>query len=299
MEEDLSRFTELPDWNYIKNNKQLFNSHFNRLQQEYITSGRIGYVTMLRKRYKPKSCAEFYKVYLKDGELAEFYERTGKGDPYHGRTLRHLYILASLYHEKAVKVIPSLAVDDCFWNIVIHAIIETMSGCLAELAIIDYLKHNIPNVTVTQITLGGDAEFNIDIAVVGNDKHTNPDVYRRYIQVKPVSTFLGKGPGLVEDRAEFYEKQESFNAWCIKNNRPDAIREIDYVVYDTNYPVEDLHVFVHKNMSPYFKLSELCDRDGKIVLDFRDKSMQSVPLRSLYGLGEPWDKKENALDKLL
>jgi hypothetical protein len=259
----MSNQVTLKDIKYYENNKRYFNKLYNNLTKKYISSKRIGRCSFLYKKYNTNNYQEFANKYFNDYHNNNFNEVTLYGNEYYGRSEKQILLLAKKLKDE-LKHDSNITFEMCFDLLITHIIIETIDGHIVENEIIEHLKsynkYNINNeIDIT------DSDFNVDITVRYN---TNNKLVS-YIQVKPISTFLSPSEGVKADRYNFFKKQEKFNDYLIKNNKPNEVKEIVYMVYEKKNTDDSKHKFLvnPKTNKKTFKLNELTDIYGNVILN--------------------------------
>lgn len=255
-----NKITLFKDLKYYEENKKYFNKHYNDETKKYIGPKRIGRCSFLYKKYKTNDYQEFANKYFDDYADNEFNEISLYGNERYGRSVNQLVLIANKLKEELND--DNITLEMCLDLLITHIIIETIDGHIVENEVIDFLKkYNkfIINNEVDEI----DSNFNVDITV--RNKLNN--VLISYIQVKPISTFLANSEGVRKDRVNFFRKQNDFNQFLTELNKTEDIKEIDYMVYDTE-PVGKKHKFLinTKTNKKTFKLNELTDENGNVIL---------------------------------
>lgn len=245
--------TQIKDLDYYKANKVLFNKTYNLITKQLISRPKIGSCSKLYHILKPSSYQDFLDKYLKSGEDSEFNYNTLTGRYDKGRTLDQINAIATLYHKQINN--PDITLEMCFDDLINHIIIETFDGHKIETYLINKLIESGFNVNNEEDDM--DAICGVDITVY--NPYTNKTI--SFIQVKPISTFLSNNnKSLIQDRANFFSKQEKLNNYLINSNRQDEIKDIEYVIYKTN---EGLLVI---NGKYRHKLRDICNQDGTTKL---------------------------------
>ena len=256
----------LKDIEYYEYNKRYFNKHYNNITKKYIGSKRIGRCSFLYKKYNTTVYQEFADKYFNDYNNNEFNEITLYGNEYYGRSEEQISLIAKklkneLSHDENVTQ------EKCFDLLITHIVIETIDGHNVENEIIENLKSYDKYDVNNEIDIT-DSDFNVDITV----RYKTNNELVSYIQVKPISTFLSPSEGVRLDRVNFFKKQENFNNYLIKNNKSKDVKEIVYMVYEKKTNDGSKHKFLvnPKTNKKTFKLYELTDTNGNVILNFPD-----------------------------
>ena len=263
--------SELKSKEYYEENKKKFNENCN--VQYCIINGRrfIGSNSWLFKTLKPKSYQDFFDKYLtltKGKSLNPNIDYTNKWDllkdDHYGRTLEDLIAIARFY--KSLCPYVDYPLEEFFDDLVNHIIIETYDGHQAEIELENILVSKGFNVEGTDGDF--DAKYGVDLIVTKNNR-------TRYIQVKPLTTFLGnKNEGLINDRLKFFKKQKDLNNLLGGNN------EIIYMLYDkTHFDKTKEILWFYKGDKVTFKLTELIDDNGYAINRLRDFTSQKLILK--------------------
>lgn len=260
---------------------QLFdrNEITNKIQPPFIVAPAIGSVSWLCRKFNPSTYEEFYHMYLKDGVNAQYDPVQMKGDLYHGRTLLDMWNAANIYKNRICAVNECLKIDEikCFWDIWGHTIFETMNGAFIERYVADFYsrKYNIfPMFTDPDLDING----GVDIIFACDDKYF-------YAQVKPVSAFCSNtgNDNLITDRKGFYKKQETFDDYVRKTFGESHVGPTTFILYNGG-TIEEPRFVINKNGKPFFKLEELCDKNGLVHTNFSTYPTGTLPEIHKYDL---------------
>lgn len=248
--------SELKSKEYYEKNKKKFNDDCN--EQYGKINGRpfIGSNSWLFKELKPMNYQDFFDKYLNytDGKplnpnVDYKYSSDLKKKENCGRTLEDLIAVARYYKKISPHV--NYPLEEFFDDLVNHIILETYDGHQAELFLRDYCISG--NCEVTETDGDFDANFGVDLIVKKPDNTVN------YIQVKPLSTFVGrpKNPKLIKDRINFFKKQKDLDNYLGEHH------EIIYMIYDKNHWDKYKEIrWWGKGNKTSFKLNELIDEQG-------------------------------------
>lgn len=252
---------QLKSKEYYEENKKIFNLLYNSITREYISRPKIGCCSFLYHMFKPKSYQDFLEKYLESGKESNFNETTLTGDKLKGRTFEQLKLIAQAYYN-AIHV-SNVTFEMCLDDLINHCIIETFDGQAAETLVCQLLESTGKYTTVQQEN-DMDAEMGVDVIV----KDKNGKICN-FIQVKPVSTFLGyNNASLKRDRANFYMKQAKLDYYLDTNDRSEDKRLIEYMVYDKqkfNDTGKLEFAYNEKRKNYRFYLNELCDTRGNAL----------------------------------
>ena len=273
----------VPSDDYITKKIREFddNEASNSIQQNYIHRARIGCVMGLYERYgKPKTFAEFYRIYTTDGSHGTFNKHKLTGGENFGRSIEELYNLAVAYYSEleSDKRAASLnyTLTDCYWNIVAHALLQTMAGALFEDEVVAFYKR----FGLSTYKVQGDLDVNGGVDLICRFSDRN-DPFRIFEQTKPMTTFKSVKPRVITDRQMFYAKQEWVKDGFIEDNiNPSLFRKTIFMVYDKRHVnwMFDRKFLLNKNGTPFFYLEELSDKDGNIILsDDGRKLVDTLP----------------------
>lgn len=261
----------LKSFQEYEENKRIFNKRYNFITKKYISRVRIGSCSYLFQKLAPKTAQEFMNKYIESAKGVPFDYNRLVGDTHAGRTIEQLEKLAFEYCREIGD--ENITVEMCFDDIINHTIIETFDGHQAELHIIKVLEDK-GCIVKNEIDFF-DADCNVDITI--KDKETNKNIH--YIQIKPISTFLGdNNPSLLSDRKNFFDKQDKLNGYLRYNEREDEIKEIEYMLYDKAlYHQTGKFFFVCQNDRTRFSLNELCDKTtGKTKYNKYDFNLKEI-----------------------
>lgn len=255
---------------YYEANKQKFNKNCN-LQYKKI-NGRpyIGDNSWLFKELKPENYQDFFNKYLEYNTIGV--KSLNPNEDYKdkwclkkcekcGRTLEDLIAIARYYKKLCPNV--DYPLEDFFDDLVNHIIIETYDGHQAERCLKNFLISKDFNVEETDGDF--DANFGVDLIVKKNNQ-------KKYIQVKPISTFIGNNnDGLIKDRINFFKKQQKLDAFLNEHN------EIIYMLYNKNLMDKTNKIeFYFKGSHSTFKLNELIDKYGYTLTTYNDFYSRSL-----------------------
>lgn len=262
--------SELKSREYYEKNKEKFNAKCN--EQYKVINGRkfVGDNSWLFKHLQPKNYQDFFNKYLAFTNGPSLnpdrnYTKWGlMKDEHYGRTLDDLITIAKFYKSLCPHV--DYPLEEFFDDIVNHIIIETFDGHQAEIELRDILVKN--GFEVKEIDGDLDAKCGVDLSITKNGK-TN------YIQVKPLTTFLGNSnESLKKDRKNFFDKQRKLNNYLGEDN------EIIYMMYDRNHMIKTREVlWFYKGDKVKFKLNELTDINGNALNKFSDFKSQKLVLK--------------------
>lgn len=256
---------KIKDKEYYETNKKFFNTHYNRQWKTIAGRPYLGSCSYLFMKYKPVSYDDFLQKYLEDYDTENYDELTCRGDKHKGRSEEQLINLAKKYLKLCNN--DKVTLEMCLDDIVNHAIIETFDGHQAELVLIN-LINGLPDFYAQSCEDDMDASYGVDVVVrrKENNKISN------FIQVKPISTFLGdKNRSLVEDRKNFFNKQEKLNIYLTENGQQDEIREIEYMCYDKqHYNRTNEVLFLNSGGKTRHRLIDLCYRNGIPKIDYKN-----------------------------
>lgn len=249
---------------YYNDIKKIFNKKYNNITKKYISRDKVGSCSYLFKKLSPRSYQDFANKYT------EYYDKTFnlsacKGKIHYGRSVEQLYVLAKHYYDEIND--SSITLDQCFDDLVNHIIIETYDGHKVESFLCNLILRN-DNLSVNSEIDETDAIFGIDITI--RNKKINRVI--SYIQVKPDTTFIGDSNlSLMEDRRNFFQKQEKLNNYLMKNGFEKDIKPIEYLIYNKNLFNNEKRYFFYQKKENIcrFTLDELCNKDGSMKLNLK------------------------------
>ena len=234
----------------------------------------IGDNSWLFKHLQPTSYQDFFDKYVKCniGESLDPNKRYSlyelKKEEKAGRSLKDLMALAKFYKRSCPHV--DYPLEEFFDNIVTHAIIETLDGKRAEINLRDFYN-SLEDYEVDIVD--GDLDDKCGVDLIIRNKKDNTVLY---IQVKPISTFLGNSNiGLIKDRIRFFKKQKNLN------NALGEEHEILYMMYDkTHLDKTNEVLWFHKGDKNTFKLTELIDTNGNALNKYSDFVTKKLPIKN-------------------
>lgn len=251
---------ELKSVGYYQNNKKLFNEKYNKIWRSIAGSKYIGNCSFLfqefykewkanHKEEKP-AYNDFFRFYLSHVNRNTSYPNDAEKPDCteYGRSIADLVKLAE--HYMGLCNDWNISLDKYFDDIVNHAIIETFDGQCREAKVREVYIQN--GFTIERTNKHWDASLGVDL-IVRNKKNEICE----YVQVKPLSTFLGDtNESLLEDRKYFFRKEEEKKIECEKNNLP--YFKTKFILYNKRYPEK----WCSLNGKKGFYLDELCNEDG-------------------------------------
>lgn len=264
----MANYEILKDKCYYNELKKKINSLYGNIWKRISGRPFVGNCSYLYKKLKPDSYQDFYNKYI--NYTSPNKTKSLMKDEYYGRTIDDLLNLANEY--KYLCNDNSLTIDEFFDDIVNHVIIETFDGHIAE----SYITNILEKKGFTVINSDGrlDAVLGVDLIVKWKEKIIS------FLQIKPITTFLGdKNKSLIDDRINFYGKQEKLNEYiktayknCIIKNA-----NIEYMLYDkSTYDNENKLKWYYKNNRSRFSLNELCDKKGKSIVNLSDFELKNL-----------------------
>lgn len=253
------------DKTYYSENKKFFNEKYNVQWKSIAGTPYIGSCSLLFHDFYDKwtkshtdepAYEDFFYYYLASADIKDT-DNNGRGSINHGRSLAQLIKLAELYRKKCND--NSISLEYYLDNIIIHAVFETFDGQIRECL----LKRvfNNKGYETKDTTKYWDADLGVDFVVLKDG------VIKGYIQCKPLSTFIGNNnQSLVEDRINFFHKEELKKRECDKHNLP--YYKTKFLLYEKN---DDYSVWIGlSDEKKSFYLEELCDANGMTLIT-RDK----------------------------
>jgi hypothetical protein len=258
---------QLKDISYYNANKKKFNRNYNTIWKGIAGPKYIGLCSYLFQQFYKKW--ELKHNVLEEmptmEEFAHFYftytnpiksKRIKRDDSmYYGRSVDELTRLAQVYMERINN--EKIGLEQCFDDIVCHAIVETFTGQIREVLIIREYEENGYK---AEHTYGKwDKDLGVDFIIRKDDE------IKGYIQIKPHTTFAStKNRSLIEDRIEFFHKEEMKKEECLKNDMPYYPTKI--IIYNNEVPGK----WCSKNGKRGFYLEELIDRSGRALIDINN-----------------------------
>lgn len=264
----MANYKLLKDKCYYNELKKKINFLYGNIWKKISGRPYVGNCSYLYKKLEPINYQDFFEKYI--NYISPNKTNSLKKDEYYGRTINDLLNLAKKYKELCND--DKLSIEDFFDDIVNHVIIETFDGHIAENYILNVLKEK--GFTVLNSDGEMDAVLGVDLIVKWKEKIIS------FLQIKPVTTFLGNNNiSLVNDRIEFYHKQEKLNEYiktayknCIIKNA-----NIEYMLYDkSTYDNENKLKWYYKNNRSRFSLNELCDKKGKSIVNLSDFELKNL-----------------------
>jgi hypothetical protein len=258
----ISFSTELKSKEHYEKNKKKFNDNCSLEYKRINGRPYVGSNSWLFKTLKPTNYQDFFDKYLEynTGKSLnpnieyDHISHLKKGEKC-GRTLEDLIAIARFYKKSCSHV--DYPLEDFFDDLVNHIIIETFDGHKAE----KQLKYHFDSNDCKVIETDGDfdAKYGVDLVVKKGNKMS-------FIQVKPLSTFIGQPfPALRTDRKNFFKKQEDLDNFLGKHH------EILYVLYDKDHLNKYNEVVWWKKGDKHtFKLTDLIDSEGNSLNDCWD-----------------------------
>ena len=158
-------------------------------------SNSIGNCTNLYRLHQPVSYEDFYNKYIDYAEKNQNLKVYDRGLSYY-----ELRMMAEFYKIRAeYNGVPVRPVENYFYDLLCHIIIETFDGQQQERQITKYLE----NMGFKCSTFEGnlDAKYGIDRKLEKDDK-----TYA--LQIKPVSFFFSKRKDVIEDRIKLCKEYE-------------------------------------------------------------------------------------------
>ena len=147
------------------------------------------------------SFESFFDFYIKNIKTSECFETIGS-------------VLHHMYNNEDLK-------DECIDYLIAHAIFETYHGVMIEKTVDDYLvKQN----DVTKLSYNNekfDKQYGVDNGFLFKER-------KYFVQVKPISFFIGEDKHLVNDRKRLFKKFEKLK----KENKEYADAILLFCVYD-------------------------------------------------------------------
>lgn len=264
----------LKDKEYYNSNKKTFNTKYNKIWKQIAGRPFLGSCSYLFRKYKPTSYQDFFDKYVNDSDTYGYDSITCRGSEHHGRSIEQLNRLAELYHKRCND--KDITVDMCFDDIVNHAIIETYDGHQAELIVMKAIDSTGKYYT-EPCEDDIDARYGVDIIV----KNKENGKISNLLQIKPITTFLGTyNSSLIEDRKNFFNKQNELNDYMYNIGRGDEIRNIEFMCYDKqHYDRTKEILFLTENGRMRFNLSELCDLNGMPRKTYKNCIFKQIDLQ--------------------
>lgn len=258
---------QLKDIKYYQQNKKKFNRQYNSIWKKIAGPLYIGLCSYIfqtfYKEWKkshseyptPKDFAIYYFSHVNPDDRENRLRK--EGSRYYGRNVDQLTELAKFYMESCQNY--DITLEEYFDDIVNHAIIETYYGQMREIKLTDtYNKHGFD---VEHTNGYWDKDLGVDMIIRKNGKILD------YIQCKPITTFLGNtNASLVEDRKNFYHKEEDKKKECNKLGYP--YYPTKFILYNEEYP--DKWCILNNKKS--FHLEDLCDINGLALHSMNDFS---------------------------
>lgn len=230
----------------------------------------VGDNSKLYAKLKPISYQDFFDKYTTYLPTPNYIPKNLKGDKEYGRSIEHLQMLAGRYKELVND--DTFTLEEFFDDIICHVIIETFDGHKPEKELVKILSEKGYDVEETSGVM--DSEYGVDLIV------KKDGVVKEYIQVKPISTFLGnKNISLKNDRANFFNKQYLLDEF-VKQHPHLPKRDIIFMIYDYNHLHNTGEVrWCYKDGKVKFKLNELCLTNGETKVKFSDFISQKLLLK--------------------
>ena len=224
------------------------NTHFyldEIYKNNYAPRRKIGSCTYLFNELKPTSYQDFFEKYI------NFLQNDDK--KFRGRSIEEITEMAKDFQETAIKKYPDnkliqkMTFEDFFDLLVLHIIIETYDGHIAE----NYFKkmYEDNGFEVTEPNENDDAVMGIDFIIKTNDKI-------HFIQVKP-RTFATSTSSTGYDRANHFRKEE-----LIKEKYGESA-SLEFIFYERGNDENDIKPYmVNKSGKIRFSLSDVCYPNG-------------------------------------
>jgi hypothetical protein len=215
---------------------------YNSIWKKYAGRNVVGCCSCLFKILEPVSYQDFLDKYIRSGE-----NKPMRSNSYDwGKTYDELVSIAKQYHSEVND--PNISFEDCFDDLIMHVIIETFDGQNVENIVKEVLEKS--GFVVEKVLGDDDAVLGIDLKV----KDKGGYWYRMFLQIKPVTTFLGnKNQSLISDRINFFEKERMVI---------DRYGNVPY--YYVLYEMDEDGVIRWLSLSNRFRLNltDLCDENG-------------------------------------
>ena len=256
----------IKDKDYYAKNKKFFNEKYNVQWKTIAGTKYIGCCSLLFHNFYDKwmknhteepTYEDFLYYYMASADVKDIDNEERIGSQNHGRTLLQLIKLAELYRKKCGD--DTIPLEYYLDNIVIHAVFETFDGQIRECL----LKHifNKLGYETRNTKKYWDANLGVDFVVMKDG------VVSGYIQCKPLSTFVGNdNKSLVEDRINFYHKEELKKRECEKHKLP--YYRTKFILYNQNDDYNTWRGLSESKKS--FYLEELCNTNGITTIE-KDK----------------------------
>lgn len=240
---DLTKIKPKKHYENLKRNTHFYLDKI--YKNNYAPRNKIGSCTFLFNELKPISYQDFFDKYT------NFIQ--GNDKKYRGRSIEEIIIMAKDYQEKAIKKYPDnefiqkMTFEDFFDLLVLHIIIETYDGHIAE----NYFKkmYEEKGFDVTEPNENDDAKMGIDFIVKTNEK-------THFIQVKP-RTFATSTSSTGYDRANHFEKEKLIKEKYGEN------ASLEFIFYERGDNENDIKPYmVNKSGKIRFSLSDVCYPNG-------------------------------------
>lgn len=250
---------------HYEQNKKKFNKKYNMIWRKLSPSPFVGNCSYLIHRYNPKSYEEFWNMYINDFSNESYMWDTCKGDPHRGRSIEQINNLATLYHQACND--PNITLEDCFDDVVNHVIIETFDGHIVERALREKLNES-GDLMIEEMEDEWDSKYGIDLKIISK-KDAN---YFRYIQVKPISFFIGNSnASLIEDRKKRFDSENSFKIMLENYGKENQYNPILYMAYDKRLlDTQGIIKFMWIGKKNKFTLNELINENGFTKVNFNE-----------------------------
>lgn len=231
------------------------------LYKKYSHEHIIGSCIYLVNKLKPKDCYDFEKKYH---EYANKNKKLSISN--RGLTREELNNLVSKMKKEGDEVYPKIkfSEEDYYHLMMVHIIVETFAGFGSETIIYDYVKEKLKRRIEKPKTNNMDGKYGIDFIL-----YNNFNKWDAFIQVKPISFFLGKKGHIVDDQNHLLEKREMAK----KKYDVDTL----YCIYVLNHQNGNIEWLINKNDKVLFKKNDLFKTDNSIKnRDFFIKKQRKI-----------------------
>ena len=227
----------------LKRNKDIAG---NITRNKYTKSGYIGNCMYLYNLLKPNDYEDFYNKIL---DYAESHKEIRVEN--RGLTYEELYHLAEEFKKETEENGGiNTGLNIYFYTLVCHLVIETFDGAKAEELLTDYFKENGADVSKVDPVI--DTRYGLDLDV-------KKDGTRFFVQVKPISFFLGKNLHTMKDKVKICVKREEVLEKYGINTY--------YAIYDIDKEECRIRWVTNQKGKILFKIEELFAYDKDIIMN--------------------------------
>ena len=243
---------------YYSKNKRKFNRDYNWKWKRIAGPDYIGSCSYLFQDFYSGWTVMHKGTYPTHTDFARYYfshinamrsgdELKRPEDHHYGRTVTDIVRLAEKYRSMCKD--DTITLEQYFDDIVNHVIIETFNGQMREIKLMD--EYDRCGFTAEQTSDHWDKDLGVDMIIRKNG------VIKDYIQLKPITTFIGnKNESLVRDRIVFYKKEEDKKTECMECGYD--YYPTKFILYNEDHP--DTWCSIGSRRS--FLLEELCTEEG-------------------------------------